>query len=180
MVSICVVYQPQQKGAPARYHCCSACSMCWQDIASLRPQLPIHSCFCLQKQGCSMTIPDELSHSACKQCRPVPCHHVPDAGKRPGRYIAARCMTIDNMSHCSLAASTSSPLKTGDDWREEQRDKRCIGIKRHLGSIPSRRQASTDRGLVGSRLVALGSAGKLKTQSDKDLQTLLLAAPGIS
>ncbi len=48
--------------------------------------------------------------------------------------------------------------------------------KRHLGSIPSRRQASTDRGLVGSRLVALGSADKLKTQSDSSLETLLLAA----
>ena len=116
-----------------------------------------HCCFCMQKQGPSMTVPDELFHNACKQCQPAPCHHVPDAGRRPGRCIAARCMNIYNMSDCSSAASTSKPLTTGNSWREEQRDKGRDGVKRHLGSIPSRRQASTDRGLVGSRLVALGS-----------------------
>ena len=113
--------------------------------------------FACRKRGCYMTVPDGLSHNVCKQCRPAPYPHVPDAEKRPGRCIAARCMNNYNTSHCTSAASTRSCLTTGNSWREEQRGKGRDGVKRHLGSIPSRRQASTDRGLVGSRLVALGS-----------------------
>ena len=116
--------------------------------------------FACRNRGVGLTVPDELSHNACKQCRPAPCHHVPDAGRHPEKYIAARCMNSYSMSHCSSAAGTSRPLTTGNSWREKQRDKGCNGVRKYLGSIPSRRQASTDRGLVGSRLGALGSETK--------------------
>ncbi len=77
--------------------------------------------FACRKRGCYMTVPDELSHNVCKQCRPAPYPHVPDAEKRPGRCIAARCMNNYNMSHCTSAASTSSLDNSLDNRQQLER-----------------------------------------------------------